>query len=272
MDESTQIALEAEVARLERRVAQLSSVFQQATRELAVLEGVGGFWARLTGQHEARVAAATEAAHAARAALDEDRVALEIAHQALGEERRKAREHRETEEGQAALAAIGDENDPRHARFAVLEDDSPAAKAQLRVRTLLAAKVACQQLRSAVESGLQVTQDAAVFHARTRNRRRGGGFFETAHHSAQVESAESRIADGIARLDACLERARVDGWEHGHHGEADSGLVALLTEVIGTPLLWGAREQHTQLLELSGRIELLDDLLDRRIAEAGEES
>ncbi len=153
--ERREIALERRIASLEARLDSAKDVFKQAARELAALEGMGGWMSRLTGRHARKSEASEMAMNEARAIVEKTAEALESAREQLAETRRDCAEARrlQQEDIERVLRAQRMVEGPiRDAEIAVEDLEEPERADVLRVEVLSLGRTAVADLDAVLAS------------------------------------------------------------------------------------------------------------------------
>lgn len=282
MDEAARI--ENELRRRENRHRELRDIAEEATQELASLDGVGGFFARLMGSADSRradleatIATANERAEDLQGEIDDLRGDLVALRRARAQAQPEAQRRPQAVQRPVVSAPVAASPDP-----VVQRAPARASNDAVALRT---AKQAAQRLRAAIAVAVDENQDEAVRRARNGRKPMFGermSLLEMASdqlgvlkevRGLQRRGADSGVATALQDLRSALDRAGVSGWQ-SENTPGLTGPMHLLNEAL---ILTGATydrsrfdvaESVEKLHELSGQVALLEIHLDQRLQEA----
>ncbi|MEZ4318728.1 MAG: hypothetical protein R3F61_14540 [Myxococcota bacterium] len=236
MSEPTELELERAVDIAEHGLRVAREVFLQATREAAVLEGVGGLWARLTGQHAHRVDEATQTAATAREEMKKRSKQLEEARAALAALRR--RNHEQMVEAQGGVEESLDPRTLDEARYAGMATGEAVAWRRLHLR--IAVRQAVRELDRVLEVGAT-----------------GPGDVRLQEVTARIDAAVERASDWVSMRDPG-ERTVLDLLLHVMRKVGD----------LPAPAATVARNDVVEVFEARGDLELLEGRLTELVQAA----
>jgi hypothetical protein len=268
----TEVELEQAIARLEKEQRTWSARLERASGELASLQGIGGWWSRITGGYAEQAELLEKQLAAAKSQLERIRPELATKREALAGIRRAAADARRAAEQTPIVQ--GDLPPPEG-----LSDEAQVVR--LEVVTLRDARRAAHELSKAVAHAIERAQTATLAQHSVINRvvvprmvpgvRFGPSMVEAFHHM-RLKVADQGVRDAMETLERALELADVKGWmaDGDDRSEDTFGLlkdVLLMTGALFNRSLLAPEERRDELYDLSGLIALLEDHLERRVAE-----
>ena len=265
-----EVELEEAIARLEAEQRTWSARLDRSAAELASLQGLGGLWSRLTGGYAEQAAEAEKKIAVSKGQLDRIRPDLESKRSALAGIRRAAAEaRRSAERGPTVHAALP----PAEG----LSDEAQLIR--LEVVTLMDAREAARDLARAVGTAIERAQAATLAQHSVLNRTttlpgmKYGPSMVEHFHNLRLKVADQGVRSAMETLERALELANVKGWmADGDDRSQDTfGLlkdVLVLTASLFDRSFLNPEDRRDELYDLSGLVTLLEDHLDRRVAES----